>query len=230
MGSQRAVDDDGWVMTGITVVHAARRQIYLCNKHRDEHPALITADQRLVESGGDILWREAFLGDVTEQIHCHRHRHRGGYTLTTHITHTEVQFVALQEEVVEVTTYFLGRIHQCIEIDACLSREIREDSRHHTHLYLAGNAQFTFDTLLRRRRLLQTAIRILQFLMGSLQFVVGSLYLLAVLVAAVEDKGEGSNNNESHDARHEHHYMVSTLPLFLRFHLCPRRLQGDREF
>ena len=83
---------------------------------------------------------------------------------------------------------------------------------HHTHLYLAGNAEFTFDALLGGSRLFQ-------FVVGILQFAVGCLDFLRVLVAAMQDKGERGDYQGGDNAQHGHKHTIRMFRLFLGFHL-----------
>ena len=185
-GVHAALAIDGRVVAAVAVVEAARLEVDDADEHGDEDGVLVVDRHRVVQLGGDDLGGESLLGDGTEQVDGDGHGERGGDALAADVAHAEAEAVVLQEEVVEVAAHLLGRHDGGVEVYVAAVGECGEGTRHHRHLYIACDAQFTVDALLGGGRL------------G--QLVIGVAQLLHLLAAAevVEDEEGNSDDDDDH--------------------------------
>ena len=82
-----------WVMTCITEFHVARLQVNQSDKHRHKHALLVVFHQCVVQSCSDGVGRQSAIDQRTEHARhlCHKQGCRN--TLSTDVTHTEIQHI-----------------------------------------------------------------------------------------------------------------------------------------
>ena len=128
-------------MTAVAEVQVRCIEVYQTDKHGHEHVLVVVLRQELVDGHRDAYRVVALLGDDTEQVTGYGHEQRCGNSLSAHVTHAEVHLVALNEEVVQVTSHLLRRSHGSEQVYIISVREGREDTGHHAHLDVAGHLE-----------------------------------------------------------------------------------------
>ena len=113
--------------------------------------------------------------EVAEEGSCDCHIERCRHSLASHVADDEEEFVALDDEVVEVASHLLGRCHRGKEIEVLSLWEGRRD---HPHLDVVGNLQLALQAFLAGRCrlefvdvLLQRVLHILKRVSQLLQLV-----------------------------------------------------------
>ena len=122
-------------MSGIAVFQPSLFQVVHADEHGDKH-----AGQFGIQAGGYLGRFSPCRSQGQESARGQCHEERGGHAFTADITDTEIELVAFFHKVVQVAAHLLGRGHRGIHIEAL---HAGKHTRHHRHLNIAGNAQFT---------------------------------------------------------------------------------------
>ena len=136
-------------MTSIHIKHT--------NKHGHKHTVhIILAAKGSVHASTYFGRQHTLIGHGQKQACGLSHKQRCRHPLTAHITHGKVEHVISNHIAIQITTNLLGRSHRCIHVKPFAMRKL---VGYHTHLYVTGNLQFTFDTLLSNLHLSGTAVQ-----------------------------------------------------------------------
>ena len=123
-----------------------RRQVDDAEEERDEHAALVVvARQGIVHQCTYFGRGHTLRGQCLEQTRGLCHEQRGRHSLARYVANGKVQAVVLQHVAVQVATDLTGWGHRGIHVEAVANGEV---VRHHRHLDVAGNLQFTLDAFL----------------------------------------------------------------------------------
>ena len=144
--------DHGRVVAAVAVIQPPRRQIDPPDEHRHEHHLFVFGGDGLIDLTGNLRRKQSRLGDHAEKILRDGHQQTAGNALSAHIGYAEIEYILVDEIVIEVSSDLLGRSHGCEQINLLPFRERREDARDHRHLDIPGNTQFSFYPLFVRGR------------------------------------------------------------------------------
>ena len=139
-------DDDGMVVAGVAVAQTPRGQVEHTDEHGDKHVRLITLARCFVDSLHDT-GRIVLMGrSHAEQRVNHCHHHGRWHTLTTDIADAEKQFLVANKIVKDIATHRTGRYQRSTDL-YIVTLDLGRLVWQHLHLDIAGNTQFTVDTL-----------------------------------------------------------------------------------
>ena len=96
----------------------------------------------MVHLAHDVGGTLVVASEVTEQGSRDGHIKRCRHTLASHVADNEKEFVALEDEVVEVATHLLSRRHRRKEVEVL---PLGKGRWNHPHLDIMGNCQLTLQ-------------------------------------------------------------------------------------
>ena len=121
-------------------------QIHQAHEEGHKHIGLVLlSGEGIVHMAADIGRKQLLAGQSTEQTRDLGHKQGGRHTLSAHVSHAEVQGVVRKQITVQVSTYFLGRIHRGKHIQALA---VREHAGQHRHLDAGGHVELTLQRCL----------------------------------------------------------------------------------
>ena len=138
--------EDGWcVVGGIAIGQVMGLQVEHADEGCDKNEGFIGGSDGMVHLSHDVGGTLVIACQIAEERAGDSHIERGGHTLACHVTDDEEEFVALNDEVVEVATHLFGRCHGGKEVEVVA---LWKDGGNHAHLYVVGDDKFTLQPLL----------------------------------------------------------------------------------
>ena len=107
-------DDQDGVMSSITIVHVPRPKVEAGNKQGHEHTRFVGCTKLIVDTAQGLIQRQPHAHHEAKHHPCDGHHQRGSDALARHITDSEIELVALQSKVVQVSTHNSCRVKHCI--------------------------------------------------------------------------------------------------------------------
>ena len=101
-------------MSCIAIVHVTRLKVEAGNEERHEHARFVGCAKLIVDTTQGFVQRQPHAHHEAKHHPCDGHHQGGRYTLSRHVTDSEIELVALQGKVVQIATHYPGRVKHCI--------------------------------------------------------------------------------------------------------------------
>ena len=132
-------------MGGIAIGEVVGTQVEHPHEGRYKHQRFVGRCNGVVHLTHNVGGTLIVASQITEEGSRDGHVERSGHALARHVADDEEQFVVLDDEVVQVAAYLLGRGHRGKKVEVIA---FRKHGGQHAHLYVVGNDEFALQSLL----------------------------------------------------------------------------------